>query len=121
MVDGIQERLRNRERATGEIQDHLVDTPAHGALAVPIHVCLWNVLDQRDAELDVAKEVHIVQPRDDGVTCKKQQHIDGYPSASGHHHAHNRVDIVGSALHHHASNQPAIQYIVRSIYDIRYR
>ena len=98
VVDGIEERLRDREDAASEVEQHLINTPAQSALAIPVHVRLRHVFDERDAELDVAKEVHVVEPRDDGEAAEDQQHVDDEPRRGHERHAQDRVHVVGSFL-----------------------
>lgn len=51
----LEEHLEEAKAAPCEIQEHTANAPAPGAFVVKVHVGLWEILDQRDDELDVGE------------------------------------------------------------------
>lgn len=62
VVVGVEHHLKHWKGSTGEIEENVADAPSHCAFSAIVHHSLWDVLDERDSQLDVAACVKEVKP-----------------------------------------------------------
>lgn len=56
---GVNDQLHDGQDAPGEVKQDLHDTPSLGRFALVVEEDLWDVLDERGDELDIAQRVKL--------------------------------------------------------------